>query len=44
MSWFINDGLLLENIAILNAKGATFSGNEGLRILNSSMLENKGVI
>ena len=41
----------LENIAILSAKGATFrcilwgiSRNEGLRRLNSSVLENKGVL
>ena len=41
----------LENIAILSAKGATFrcilcgiSRNQGLRRLNSSVLENKGVI
>ena len=40
----------LENIAILNAKGATFrcilwgiSKNESLRRLNSSGLEDKGV-
>ena len=40
----------LENIAILNAKGATFrcilwgiSKNESLRRLNSSVLEDKGV-
>ena len=41
----------LENIAILSAKGATFrcilwgiSRNEGLRRLNSSVLENKGIL
>ena len=41
----------LENIAILNAKGATFrcilwgiSRKEGLRRLNNSVLENKGVL
>ena len=41
----------LKNIAILSAKGATFrcilwgiSRNQGLRRLNSSVLENKGVI
>ena len=41
---------LLENIAILSAKGATFrcilrgiSRNEGLRRLNNSVLEDKGV-
>ena len=41
----------LENIAILNAKEATFrcilwgiSKNEGLRRLNSSVLEDKGVL
>ena len=41
----------LENIAILSAKGATFrcilwgiSRNEGLRRLNSSILEDKGVL
>ena len=41
----------LENIAILNAKGATFrcilwgiNRNEGLRRLNSSVLEDKGVL
>ena len=40
-----------KNIAILSAKGATFrcilwgiSRNQGLRRLNSSVLENKGVI
>ena len=40
----------LENIAILSAKGATFifilwgiSRNEGLRRLNNSVLEDKGV-
>ena len=42
---------LLENIAILSAKGATFrcilwgiSRNEGLRRLNSFELENKGIL
>ena len=42
---------LLENIAILSAKGATFrcilwgiSRNEGLRRLNSSVLEDKDVL
>ena len=51
MSCFIDDGYSLENIAILNAKGATFrcnlwdiSKNEGLRRLNSSVLEDKGVL
>ena len=41
----------LENIAILSTKGATFrcilwgiSRNEGLRRLNSSVLEDKGVL
>ena len=41
----------LKNMAILGAKGATFgcilwgiSRNEGLRRLNSSALENKGVM
>ena len=41
----------LENIAILNAKGATFrcilwgnSRNEGLRRLHNSVLEDKGVL
>ena len=41
----------LENIAILSAKGTTFrcilwgiSRNEGLKRLNSSVLENKGVL
>ena len=41
----------LENIAILNAKGATFkcmlwviSRNEGLKRLNNSVLENKGLL
>ena len=41
----------LENIAILSAKGATFrcilwgiSRNEGLRRLNSSVLEDKDVL
>ena len=41
----------LENIAILSAKGATFrcilwgiSRNEGLRRLNNSVLEDKGVL
>ena len=41
----------LENIAILSAKGATFrcilwgiSRNEGLRKLNNSVLEDKGVL
>ena len=41
----------LENIAILSAKGATFrcilwciSRNEGLRRLNNSALEDKGVL
>ena len=41
----------LENIAVLNAKGATFrcilwgiSKNESLRRLNSSVLEDKGVM
>ena len=24
MSWFINDGLFIKNIAIFSAKGATF--------------------
>ena len=40
----------LENIAILNAKGATFrrilwviSRNEGLKRLNKSVLKDKGV-
>ena len=43
--------ILLENIAILNAKGATFrcilwgnSRNEGLRRLHNSVLEDKGVL
>ena len=38
MSWFFDDGLLLENMATLSAKGATFrciwwgiSKNEGLK-------------
>ena len=42
---------LLENIAILSAKGPTFtcilwgiSRNEGLRRLNNSVLEGKGVL
>ena len=42
---------LLENIAILSAKGATLrcilwgiSRNEGLRRLSSSVLEDKGVL
>ena len=41
----------LKNIAILNAKGATFmcilrgiSNNKGLRRLNNSVLEDKGVL
>ena len=41
----------LKNIAILSAKGATFrcilwgiSRNEGLRRLNNSVLEDKGVL
>ena len=41
----------LENIAILSAKGATFrcilwgiSRNEGLRRLNNSVLEDRGVL
>ena len=41
----------LENIAMLSKKGATFrcisrgiSRNEGLRRLNSSVLENKGLL
>ena len=41
----------LENIAILSAKGATFrcilwgiSRNKGLRRLNNSVLEDKGVL
>ena len=41
----------LENIAVLSAKGATFrcilwciSRNEGLRRLNNSVLEDKGVL
>ena len=41
----------LENIAILSVKGATFrcilcgiSKNEGLRRLNNSFLEDKGVL
>ena len=41
----------LKNIAILSAKGATFrcilwgiSKNEGLRRLNNSVLEDKGVL
>ena len=41
----------LENIAILNAKGATFrcslwgiSRNEGFKRLNNSVLEDKGVL
>ena len=37
--WFI-----IRKYSNIKHKGATFSGNEGLRILNSSMLENKGVI
>ena len=43
--------ILLENIAILNAKGATFrcilwgnSRNEGLRRLHNSVLEDKDVL
>ena len=42
---------LLENMAILRVKGATFrcilwgiSKNKGLNRLNSSVLENKGVL
>ena len=42
---------LLENMAILSVKGATFrcilwgiSKNKGLNRLNSSVLENKGVL
>ena len=41
----------LENTAILNAKGATFrcilrgiSKNEGLKRLNNSVLEDKGLL
>ena len=41
----------LENIAILSARGATFkcilwgiSRNEGLRRLNNTVLEDKGVL
>ena len=41
----------LENIAILSARGATFrcilwgiSRNEGLRKLNNTVLEDKGVL
>ena len=38
----------LKNIAILSTKGATFrldnSRNKGLRRLNNSVLENKGVL
>ena len=41
----------LENIAILNVKGATFkcilwviSRNKGLKRLNNSVLENKGLL
>ena len=41
----------LENIAILSAKGGTFRSilwgigrNEGLRMLNNSVLEDKGIL
>ena len=45
MSWFINDSLSFKNIAILNAKSATFrriligiSKTEGLKRLNKGLL------
>ena len=52
MSWFIDGGFYsLENIAILSAKWATFrsilwsiSRNEGLKKLNNSVLDDKGVL
>ena len=51
MSWFINNGLFLKNIAILSAKGATFrcilvctSKNEGLKRLNNSVTYHRGVL
>ena len=51
MSGFINGSYSLKNIAILNAKGATFrciliciSKNEGLRRLNNSVTYDRGVL
>ena len=51
MSWFIDDGYSLKNVAILNAKGATFryllmgiSKNEALKKLNNSVTFDRGVL
>ena len=51
MPWFIYDSLFLKDIAILNAKGATFrcilmgmSKNEGLKGLNNLVTYDRGVL
>ena len=51
MSWFINDGLSLKNIAVLSAKEATFrcllmgiSKNEALKRSNNSGTYDRGVL
>ena len=51
MSLFINGGSFFENIALLNAKGATFrcllmgiSKNEALKKLNNSVTYDRGVL
>ena len=51
MSWFINNGLFFKKIAILSAKGTTFScllmgisNNEALKRLNKWVTYGRGVL
>ena len=50
MSWFVNNSFFFKDIAIINAKGATFrcilmsiSKNEGLKRLDNSVTCDRGV-
>ena len=51
MSWFINNGSFIKNIAILRAKGVTFrctlagiSKNKALKRFNDSVTYDRGVL
>ena len=51
MSWYINDGLWIKNIGILNVKGVEYrcvllnmTKNDAINRLNNSILDDEGTI
>ena len=51
MSWYINDGLWIKNIGILNEKGVEYrcvlwniTKNDAINRLNNSILDDEGIM